>query len=359
MYKKIVHIIPSLELGGAEILLEGLTYEQSKTFNVVIICLYNRESVIRTRMEKQGISIISLNKKRGFDFKLLKILYRTILEINPNIIHTHLNALLHVLIIKHMLKKTPIIHTIHTTVDKEFNFFKRVFISYSYKKRKVIPIAISNQIKESFVQKYKKTKVTPSIIWNGIDVNKILFKECYEINSPIKLVNVGNFKEAKNHKDLIPAFANLYAKNPNFELHLIGTGPLQPNLVALVDSLNINENVIFHGQRSDVQQILKEFDIFILVSLWEGMPISIIEAMSAGLPIVSTNVGGIPDMIDDKIDGILIDVSLKELSEVVTKLSVNIDLRKKYGESARKKSQLFTVEEMSTNYNKVYDQLIK
>lgn len=349
----IVHIIPSLEIGGAEMMLEGLVLEQSKNHVVFIISLYNYNTDISNRIINNNIKVIFLNKKHGIDLKLLFSLRKVLKSIKPNIIHTHLYALNH-LLLSLFFRRKSIFHTLHTTVDKEFGLFNRLFISLFYRLKIVNPIVISNQIQQSFIKLYR-FKTPPPIIWNGVELNKIPSKENYKVNSVIKIVHIGNFKEAKNHVNLINKFYELIKINPNYELNLIGTGELLPVIQKLVFDLKLKSNVVFLGQRNDVRSILKEFDIFVLPSLWEGMPISIIEAMAAGLPIICSRVGGIPDMIDSGENGILIDSDLNQFINTIVYISSNQMTRELLGLNAKKKSIMFSSENMAEKYMLYYE----
>lgn len=111
---------------------------------------------------------------------------------------------------------------------------------------------------------------------------------------------------------------------------------------------------MFKGVSSNIYNELNNSDIFILPSKWEGVPISIIEAMGTGLPIIASNVGGISDMIINGQQGILIDPNTNELTEALLRLIDDFDLRKEIGINAKKMSIEFSVQTMSQKYLKLY-----
>ena len=109
---------------------------------------------------------------------------------------------------------------------------------------------------------------------------------------------IANFYPTKGLKYLLEALASL--KDPSLQLAIAGQGPLEYGLRNLAEKLNIKDQVFFLGERSDVPKLIRQFDLFVLPSLKEGFPYVVLEAMAAGRPIVSTNVGGIPEMLTDE-----------------------------------------------------------
>lgn len=117
---------------------------------------------------------------------------------------------------------------------------------------------------------------------------------------------VGNFTPKKDQATLLRAFARFRGQYPDARLVVIGTGPLEGQLRALADELGIGHAVLFTGIRDDVPDLLPAFDLFVLSSLHEGLSIALVEALAAGLPIVATRVGGIPEVITHERCGLLV-----------------------------------------------------
>ena len=184
---------------------------------------------------------------------------------------------------------------VHSHNTPKISRIKKIFIRIFnpiYRKITNVHLTCSNAASESLY-----TKVDDVIlIKNGIDVNKFKYNKNIrekirkELNINNKLVygHVGRFSKQKNHDFLIDLFYELQ-KNKDCVLLLIGTGPLEDTIKNKVKKLNITDKVLFLGFREDINYLLNAIDIFIFPSLYEGLPVSLIEAQTNGLPIVTTS----------------------------------------------------------------------
>jgi len=138
------------------------------------------------------------------------------------------------------------------------------------------------------------------VIPNGVDLDK--FKPIKKTkNDIIRMLNVGRFVSHKGHIYLLKAIKILLSYRSDFILHLVGTGPLLPQMKKISDEIGINKNVVFHGYVADdkLLELYSRSDIFILPSIIEGLPVVILEAMAMGLPIVSTRIAAINGILDE------------------------------------------------------------
>jgi glycosyltransferase involved in cell wall biosynthesis len=175
---------------------------------------------------------------------------------------------------------------------------------------------------------------------------------------PPRLLMVARFSEQKDQETLIKAIALL--KNYPIHLDLVGSGSLLEDCQQLAAQLNISDRISFLGDRSDVVNLLASAQIFLLITHYEGLPISILEAMRAGLPIVATNVNGIPEQIIDQQTGFLVPPKdVHALAETLLKLIQSPQLRQRIGEAAREKFlQEFTKEKMLKKIGKLYQNIL-
>lgn len=302
---KIVEIINSFSLrGGAEVFLHSLAQELSKNNDnqILLISLFSPINDSFKDLSKDNVSIVTCDKKRGFDLKAAKKLRQYILSFNPDIVHTHLSCSLTMYLAFGFKKRSwRYIHTVHNVADKESTGIVSLINKRFIKKHIMEPVGISDSITESIKKKYKTTNV--KTIYNGaalFSVAKYSFKE-----RKYDFICVARFYEQKNHLLLLNAFKMFLSKHPDSTLALVGDGELKQNCIELCDKLSISNSVYFIGSVNNVDYYLNQSKVFILTSLFEGNPISILEAMSVGLTIVSSNVGGVPDVVSNNRNGFL------------------------------------------------------
>lgn len=353
---KILQIIPALELAGAQTMLENLIYEliKYKNINVEVVSLYNTKSAITDRLERKGIKIYYLGKRKGLDISIFIKLARIIKKFKPDVIHTHIYTLSYVyfsLKLIGMSKKVKIIHTVHNVAKKEVPSRIQKLYNIFFKKENIVPVAISEQVHNSIISRYNLKNDEVPIIYNGVNLKKCKIKDDYKFNN--FLLHIGRFSEQKNHEELIDAFEMCLQKNANLKLYLVGIGEKKDMVEDKVRNMGLEKNVIFMGALPSCYEIMNKADIFLLPSKWEGMPMTLIEAMATGLPCIAYPVGGIPDIIENDVTGSL-PKNVEELSECILKYSNSKEIRKKIGKNAQKYSKLFSSENMCKRYLKLY-----
>lgn len=353
----VVQVIPLLDFAGAEIMCETLTVELiKKGNNVSVISLYNHHSKITKRMESKGIKIYYLNKKTGFDLAIVKELFVVLKNIKPDIVHTHLYALKYVIPACKILGIKKIVHTIHNVAEKESSKLDQKINFFLFNFLNVIPISLSAEIQRTVINRYKLNKAKIPIIYNGIDISIYQKKEIYETPNKLKLIHIGRFSMQKNHELLIEAFKIAHSNDKNIELVLIGKGELEDVIKQKVNDYNLQDSIFFLGIKENINECLYNSDVFILTSNYEGMPMTIIEAMATGLPIISTKVGGVPTMIKNKEEGLLTDLDANDIAKAIIRM-MNDKLRKQMGNKARYTAEKrFSSKIMADKYIEIYKQ---
>ena len=352
---KILQVIPYFCFGGAETMCENLTYAlKKKGHEVTVVSLYNEHTPISERMEKAGVKLLYLDKKLGLDLSMVPKLAKIMRRERPDAVHTHLDVIKYAVAAAKLAGIKTCVHTVHNVADKEAEGRVQKIINNAYFKLGwSTPVALSPEVQRTIADFYGMEKAKIPVIYNGVDLSRCIPKEDYAADG-ITLVHVGRFNEQKNHEGLLQAFRMIHAQHPNCQLNLLGDGELREMIKNLSDELGICENVHFLGSRSNVYPYLHEADIFLLPSKYEGMPMTIIEAMGTGLPIVATAVGGVPDMITDQVSGLLTECEPEAVSRAVLKLIEDEGLREKLGRNAKQESKRFSAEFMAEEYCKIY-----
>jgi len=236
-------------------------------------------------------------------------------------------------------------------------------------------MGISDDVTKSLCAKYNIKDVNTLTIRNGVDLNgKKLFRSKKEIKDEFDvadtakiIVTVANFRKVKNHLFLLQSYRELVRELDNTIILLIGQGIVhdpeysEGEVRAFIDENKLNGKVILTGYRNDVWDLLSIADVFCLTSFKEGLPISMLEAMSSGLPIVGTNVHGIRDVIVHGKNGYLVELGdTVGLKDSLHKILVNDQLKSNFAaESRRMASELYSMEQCVKSYNNLFLSMMK
>ena len=349
---KIMQVIPALGMGGAEKVLEHLVRCQSKNGDeVIVVTFYDEKSPVYEAIQKMNITNICLHKVPGIDISIIAKLKRIIRAYEPDIIHTHLYAIPYVFLAS---GKKPIVHTVHSIASKEQDNRTRPLCQFIYRSKKCTVVAINEYVRNSLIEEYHMQESRLKVVYNGVDLYECMPKSEYDNNGKLRIISVASLIPLKNHRLMIEAVKILKDQGIETELYCLGGGCEKENLISYSKEMNVFENVKFLGIIENVYPYLHSADVFILPSQYEGVPMSLIEAMGTGLPVIVTNRGGTVNMIKNGVTGILIDPSSKELSEALKKLANDAALRQKIGEEAYKASKTYSSDKMRERYEDIY-----
>lgn len=360
---KIVHIVMSMLYGGSERLATDLAYSMQNAGNEVYVLALSKMDAEKgyDKTEKgKKLTIFYIDKKRGLDLKAIKQLNVFLTKINPDVVHTHIDSAIYVIPWETFNRNVVKVHTVHNQVEKEFGIAKRNLMKVAYGFLRVTPVAISDQIQASIMRVYNLKKQNVPVIYNGIDVKKFQNKKDQKTSHrQLQILHVGRFFEQKNHKFMIQAIKELVDRKFDFHMTFVGEGPLFDDIVEYSKSMKISKYITFAGSTNFVEKFYEKADLFVLPSLFEGLPLSLLEAYAAGLPVIVSDVGGVSDICRDGVNGRLISVdNLNEFVDAVMGME-NKEIRDKYGEYNAKFIKNYDVDVVATRYIELYSSLNK
>jgi glycosyltransferase involved in cell wall biosynthesis len=287
----ILQMVTGLGVGGAEKSVLNLAKHTSKTsFNTFVVSMSKRDELLSEFLENH-INITLLKGSRSIQgfVTIVKEVNKFVKKNNIQIIHAHMT---HSIIISSIIRLfNPSIKIVYTSHSLNIGSKLREFIVYSLKQLRDVDIVFSKDLLKFF---YKKNY---QVVPNGIEIDNYNLK--LNKNKKFTFVVVGRLETVKNHKFLIEMANNLKDKY-NFELQIAGDGYLKEELNSLISKYNLEDNVKLLGLRSDIPKLLSQSHCLLMSSLWEGLPIVILEAGASSLPVISTAVGGIPSLLNDK-----------------------------------------------------------
>lgn len=351
---KVAVILPSFGVGGTENMVAALVNRIDKTkFNVMVICLAcPQKTHVQQAMERSGVKIYYAMKGKISSWRIFFRVYRVLSQFRPHLIHSNMYAFAFAApyVLTHRIR---MLHTIHNKPVNEFkNKYKRL-ISYLYRKEKAVPVAISHIIEREMKELYPQLHCIERI-YNPVDTEKFRTERKKKTDRPVTFINVARFMRQKNHELLLNAFARARNIAPSVRLLLVGDGELREAMEKKAEELKLSDAVTFAGNVEDVERYLSDADVFVLSSDYEGLPLSILEAMAAGLPVISTNVGGVADIVTD--NGILVKPGdVEALAEKIAELALDEEKRALMGECSLRNVQQYDSAEFIRQYESLYE----
>lgn len=256
-------------------------------------------------------------------------------EVNPDLIHAHSSKAGLLARLAAKIANKPTVFTAHGWGFKPgVPILRRylVRIGETFCAWLTDKIVCVSEYDRNLAESYKVAKSSQlCMIRNGITDTTLMAQP---ENSPVKIIMVARFDEPKQQEQLVACFSNI--SSDSAKLILVGDGPNLDKVKQIVKNIGLEDRVIFTGDRDDVDRLLSDAHIFVLLSEYEGLPISIIEAMRAGLPVIASAVGGIPEEVADRESGFLVP---NDRSAITEKLNLTIEspsLRQQMGAAGRK-----------------------
>lgn len=350
---RVFHLIESLRPGGAEMLL--LTAVQRLDPNKVcstVGCLFPPLD-LKAQFEKAGAPIYHLGLDSRFDWRRgVWGLARLLRDLKIDILHTHLYYANIYGRISGWLARVPLVLTTLHSLDYTYQDTGRL----SFKLRKIVDrvtaqcmntahVAVSKAVRDDYVRHMPLKDV--QVLYNYIDCNlfpgedggaRRIWREMLGYTeADFVLLNVGRLHAEKGQQYVIQAMEKILPSAPQVKLALVGDGPDDSLLKRLASEKNVAKAILFAGKQSDVKGMLAMADAFILPSHFEGLPIALLEAMAMELPVVASKVGGIPEVIEDGVNGLLVRPrDPGSIAEAVVSLYKEPRLRTMLGFRARK-----------------------
>lgn len=347
----LVHLITGLGGGGAEHMVLELSKTALRNNTKTIVISITNSNTIESKFKEQNIEyhFLGINSFKSLrkGFKNLKVILK---KQNDIVVHCHMfHSCMLGILFKLFYKNVPLVFTMHTNSVKQL--YRRLFLFFTKPFRKSDIIFSDNSNKW-----YLKNSV---VIPNGVDFErfKLSKKRTYNDSQPFVFLFLGRLFEPKNPLFLVALVLDLKKANiHNFEINIVGDGPMRDELETAIHTANVSNHFIFHGFNNNVIPFLHKSDCLILPSLWEGMPVTIIEAAAAKLPIIATPVGSIPDFLNesnafvrnsDNFHNAMIDV-VNNYEDAISKSEKLFD----------DMSSIFNIENIYNNHKTIYKSVI-
>ena len=352
---KAVILTPALITGGAETMVARLATGIKKCGNEVEVVAFSPklDTPNELKIESAGIKIHYIYSGKASKTTEILRTAKVLSEIKPDVIHGHISATLFAIPYV-LLHKCCLIHTIHTKPDIEFSPKIRRVLKFLIKLNKLTLVAVSEEnhkiAKEYYIAGDDKIKY----VNNPVETEKY-YKDENRDNKNLVFINVSRQDVNKNQIAIVRAMPEVLMTVPNAKLILLGDGNQHDIIKKEVERLKLKGCVELPGLKENVADYLSKADIYISVSHREGLPLSMLEAMASRLPVISTNVGGVPDLI--KNSGILIDDNNPtQLIAAMTDLATDGEKRTLFGNNGFEVAKQFDAVKCAKAYWEIYEE---
>lgn len=347
---KVLFVIVQMGMGGSEHLVWDLIRSLDRSrFSPYLAWFYGEKPL--QQFVDLNIPLFHIPKIRRLDLSTMRQVGKLIQEHQIDVVNAHhYLSLIYSFYGCKLANRIGLIYTEHSLWE-----IKKISPKWQFVGRRVLPFAdvsvgISAEVRAGLKSIFHLTDKQTCTIVNGVDCQLLAppedKKHCKQklgfSEENISIGMVANLKKNKNHIFLLKAFRQLLKEHPQLNLFFVGQGfegdleGSEEEIQQYIAEHNLNKNVSLLGARADVPDILKALDIFCLTSYQEGLPISLIEAMASGLPVVGTNVAGIKGVIDHDVNGFLVEPDNEEqLSASLHKLVADSALRLRFGKKSR------------------------
>ena len=365
---RILHIVHSLNIGGLERVVINLAKGLLEKGHQPVICCLSEKGRLSEQAENSGVPVFALAKKDGIDpripFQLRSVIKAGVFDL----IHTHNEAgLIYGALSALMAGQRKIVHTEHGK-EAEYQDDKRLQQIEGFLLRRVRDVVlVSSQLREIMPAVRRLDQNRVHTIVNGIDADVYSIhrhRARMKIALGLKpdgfvIGHIARMIPLKNQQFLLSVFEELRKEFEGIQLVLVGDGPSRRELEERCIRAGMEQDVLFIGSRTDIPEVLSVMDLFLLTSTTEGISVTVLEAMAAGIPVIASRVGGNPEVIEDGKNGFLLELDgvqnwVAKAGELIVSPEERARISFNGKHSVRRN---FSVKAMTESYERIYQSL--
>ena len=362
----VLYLITEFDVGGAENMLYEVAMRMDRQrYNLYAACLTGH-GAIGEKLSTSGIEVEYFCMRNRLDFRIFAKLVKLFKKENIDILHSYLFHANFIGRIAGKLAGVPVIISSIRVSEKEKRY--HLWLDKLTSGLVDMEICVCEAVREFTL---KETGISPKklvSISNGINLSKFDEewnregkRDEFGIGESTKIIGTtSRLSKQKGLEFFLKAAGMILKEFQNTVFVIVGGGELDHELKQLAKKLCIEDKVIFTGFRKDAVEIMSIFDVFVLSSLWEGLPVAVLEAMALSKPVVATDVGGCSELIANGENGFLIKPEDDTgLSRAVISILKNPEFAEKMGNNSRKKVEQFSVDKMVERTEELYEKLVK
>lgn len=366
----VCHVIHALGVGGAEVLVDQLVRRLSERFRGVVAVL-DEVGEIGERLQRDGFVVEHLYRAPGIDRGCARRLHQFAAREGAGLFHAHqYTPFFQAMLSRGLTGSRPIVFTEHGRHFPDLPSRKRSIVNRLMLRRHDRLVGVGGNVRQALIENEGLPSGRVEVVYNGVDLEAMnrpsetarqrLRNEFGLQSDDFVCVQVARLHPLKDHGTALAAIDEARRLLPNIRLLIVGEGDERSAIESEIIRLGLQQHVTLTGNRSDVSDLLAASDVFLMSSISEGIPLTIIEAMAAERPVVSTAVGGIPEMIDDGKTGLLAPAGdAKTLARQLQRLHQQPSLRRSIVEAAAESARRrFSLTGMLNQYERMYREVL-
>jgi glycosyltransferase involved in cell wall biosynthesis len=352
---RIAIVIGSLGYGGAERFCVDMANALTQKGCYVTLISLSNNVPLRHKLN-DSVKLVCLNRHRILKFLDIIMLSNLFIRNHIQVVDTHLFASNIYGRIAAFLARVPVIVTHEHTLTPWKKWYHRILeLILSRITDKIICISKIVALNRIQAEKISTSKIV--LIPIGIDMKMLNFSKSVD---DYTIGFIGRFVPAKNIPMLIEVYHHVQRKLPYVKLLLIGDGPMRSHIEKLIHLKRLNDKVVITGFVNSVEKYIEKISVLVLTSIREGTPVSVLEAMAAGIPPVTVQVGALPEIIKDGENGFLVrPYDIERMSDLIVKLLTDERLRSKLGMNARKTALKYDITKIADETVKLYESILR
>jgi glycosyltransferase involved in cell wall biosynthesis len=361
--------VHGLRVGGAEVLATRLARQLSDRYRFVFVCL-DELGTLGEQLRQEGFTVEVLGRRPGVDWRISLRLAKLLRREQVALVHAQqYTPFFYALTARLFYGRPVLLFNEHGRHYPDFPRPKRIFVNRLLLRRRDRVVAVGQAVAQALIRNEGIPAQRVEVIYNGIDLSVFLHNghdrrairsEMGAGEDDLLIVQVARLDYLKDHATAIHALAEVVRCRTNVRLVLVGEGPEEERIAEWIRQRNLASHVRLLGLRSDISRLLSAADVFLLTSISEGIPLAVIEAMAAGLPVVSTNVGGLTETVEDGRTSFLASAGDHvTLAQHILRLAEDPALRRQMGQRGRERAiRLFSERRMHAHYLQCYREIL-
>ncbi len=364
----VCQVLHSLEVGGAEVLAARLARRLSDRYRFVFACLDDL-GPLGQELREEGFSVEVLERRPGLDPGCMRRLAKLWRREDVQLVHAHqYTPFFYAMAGRAWHGQPPIIFTEHGRWFPDHPRRKRILFNRIMLRRTDRVVGVGRAVRQALIDNEGIPAGRVEVIYNGVDVESFdrqaLDREAVRgelglESDDLAIIQVARLDHLKDHATAIRTIQRVAERNENVRLILVGEGPELEKIESEIRDRGAEPFVRLLGLRHDVDRLLAAADLFLLTSISEGIPVTLIEAMMAGLPVVSTEVGGVAEVVQPDRTGLLAPSGDDAaLADAILRLADDAPLRQQMGRHGRcRAEEVFSEQQMHAAYAACYEEM--